>query len=148
MLEDRLQVAAELFNKGVVASLFVSGDDSSDSYHEVTVMAHWLEAHGVPPDKMVLDTVGRRTLLSMIHARRCGVERALVVTQRFHLPRALWLAKAVGIEAAGVAADCHLYNMFPLMKAQLREVAARVLAVLEVIAIMARRHSLRDSQRH
>ncbi|MCX7625774.1 MAG: YdcF family protein [Candidatus Sumerlaeaceae bacterium] len=133
ILEDRLQAALELYKGGRVEKVFVSGDDSPRSHREVTVMAKWLSDRGVPSSDMILDPVGRRTFLTMLNARRAGIRNAIVVTQGFHLPRALWLARSQGIVAIGVRADRRRYQTRVYARVWAREIGARVLAFIEAV---------------
>ncbi len=135
MLEDRLATALELYQLGLVKKLFLSGDDSQESHHEVTVMATWLRDHGVSADDMICDPHGCRTFLTMLHARECGIHSALIVTQRFHLPRALWLARCCGIDALGVPADRRHYPLGVVVRVELREMGARLLAIVEGLVV-------------
>lgn len=134
MLEDRLETALELYRDGSVEKLLVSGDDSLLSQREVTVMAKWLADRGIPTYSLVLDPSGKRTFLTMVNARRAGVRRALIVTQSFHLPRALWLAKSQGIEAVGIPADRRTYPKHLYLRVWTREIGARVVAFCEGLA--------------
>lgn len=109
-LTDRLQQALELVRTGKVAKVLLSGDHGSDDYDEPNTMRRWLVERGVPPQDVFLDHAGFSTYDTMARARRVfGVERAIVVTQRFHLPRALYTAAALGIEAAGAPCDQRTY---------------------------------------
>ncbi len=139
MLEDRLMTAASLYRAGCAKRLFVTGDDSPRSYHEVQVMAAYLIGTGVPEQSIVRDPHGTRTLQSMIHAHEAGIREAYIVTQSFHLPRAVWLARVVGIDAVGVSADRRRYARGPWLRARGREVLARLLAMLESLRILLRK---------
>lgn len=111
VLEHRLQCAKDLYNSGAVQSILVSGDHGSAHYDEVAAMSSWLVSHGVPTHDIVRDHAGFRTLDTMERAKRVfSVERALVCTQRFHLDRAVFLARRAGIEARGVVADRARYD--------------------------------------
>jgi SanA protein len=129
-LLDRLQTALELYENGTVAKVLVSGDHGRVEYDEVGAMRHWLLSQGVPESDIILDHAGFRTLDTMIRARKVfGVRRAVVCTQRFHLARAVFLARRAGIDAHGVAADrmrypAHYWNQF-------REALARPAAVVD-----------------
>ena len=105
VLAARAHAAAELFLSGKVQQIFISGDDSP--YHdEVTPTKKYLMQSGVPAENIVLDREGFDTFLSMYHARRLySITSAIVVTQDFHMPRALFLARGVGIDAVGLEAD-------------------------------------------
>jgi SanA protein len=130
-LEDRLQAALELYRSGRVKKLLVSGDHHAPEYDEVNAMQRWLRERGVPDADVFLDHAGIRTLDTMVRASRVfQVRDAIVCTQRYHLPRAVFLAREAGIDAIGVAADRHEYVKARLDAA--REFAARIRAFLDV----------------
>lgn len=105
MLEDRLRAALVLYQTGRCDKLLLSGAHHHDDYDEVGVMRRWLEDHGVPGDDLFLDHAGLRTLDSMVRAKQVfGVEQALVVSQDFHVPRAVYLGRSIGLDVIGVAA--------------------------------------------
>ncbi|MFC5752787.1 SanA/YdcF family protein [Actinomadura rugatobispora] len=102
-LAGRLDVAADLYRRGKVKVLLVSGDNRVKEYDEPTVMRDHLVKRGVPARRIVRDYAGRDTWDSCIRAKRVfGVERLTVVTQSFHLPRAVALCRAAGLDAWGV----------------------------------------------
>lgn len=105
MLADRIDAAVELYRRGKVRRLLMTGDNGQADYNEVEVMRRYAIARGVPPDRINLDHAGFRTYDSCYRARAIfGVTRAILVTQRYHLPRALYLANAFGIDAVGLKA--------------------------------------------
>ncbi|WP_367131660.1 vancomycin high temperature exclusion protein [Saccharothrix sp. HUAS TT1] len=105
-LAGRLDVAADLHRRGKVEVLLVSGDNSTTEYDEPSAMRAYLIGKGVPADVVVADYAGLDTWDSCTRAKRIfGVERATVVTQEFHLPRAVALCRSAGIEAFGVGHD-------------------------------------------
>jgi vancomycin permeability regulator SanA len=105
-LAGRLDVAADLYRRGKVKVLLVSGDNSRTSYDEPGAMRAYLVAKGVPGRVVVADYAGLDTWDSCARAHRIfGVSRVTVVTQEFHLPRAVALCRSVGIEAFGVGHD-------------------------------------------
>ncbi|MFE2755757.1 vancomycin high temperature exclusion protein [Actinosynnema sp. NPDC059335] len=105
-LAGRLDVAADLYRRGKVQVLLVSGDNSTTDYDEPTAMRTYLIGRGVPADVVVADYAGFDTWDSCTRAKRIfGVERATVVTQEFHLPRAVALCRSAGIDASGVGHD-------------------------------------------
>jgi SanA protein len=111
VLADRLDTALALYRAGRGKRLLLTGDGASPFYDETAAMKKYLAARGVPDEAMILDAGGVDTFSSMMRAREVyGVERAIVVTQAFHLPRAVWLARATGIDAAGEAADKRVYR--------------------------------------
>nr|WP_245679475.1 ElyC/SanA/YdcF family protein [Actinomadura hibisca] len=106
LLARRLDLAAELYRTGKVKVLLVSGDNRRHGYDEPTVMRDYLVRHGVPEGRVVRDFAGLDTWDSCARAKRIfKVERVTVVTQRFHLPRAVALCRAAGMEAYGVGDD-------------------------------------------
>ncbi|MFI9006685.1 vancomycin high temperature exclusion protein [Actinosynnema sp. NPDC053489] len=128
-LAGRLDVAADLYRRGKVEVLLVSGDNSSTDYDEPTAMRTYLIGRGVPAGDVVADYAGLDTWDSCTRAKRIfGVERATVVTQEFHLPRAVALCRSAGIEASGVGHDT---SDFPSVTAygEFREVFAAAKAM-------------------
>ncbi|HEX4812980.1 MAG TPA: ElyC/SanA/YdcF family protein [Nonomuraea sp.] len=106
MLARRLDLAAELYHAGKVRALLLSGDNSRTDHDEPTAMRDYLLARGVPEAVMVLDYAGFDTWDSCVRARTVfGAERVTVVTQVFHLPRAVTLCRTAGMEAFGVGDD-------------------------------------------
>ncbi|MFC5180632.1 SanA/YdcF family protein [Actinomadura harenae] len=103
LLARRLDLAAELYRRGKVKVLLVSGDNRVKEYDEPTTMRDYLMRAGIPKDRIVRDFAGLDTWDSCVRARTIfGVRRVTVVTQRFHLPRAVALCRAAGIDAYGV----------------------------------------------
>ncbi|WP_372451828.1 SanA/YdcF family protein [Catellatospora tritici] len=105
-LEARLAIAKELYDAGKVRAILVSGDHAEWSYDEPDTMRDWLVDRGVPADKVVLDHAGFDTYDSCQRAARIfGVQKAIVVTQSYHIARAVTLCRDAGIETDGVADD-------------------------------------------
>jgi len=102
-LAARLETALALYRAGRAGKVVVSGAARGD-YNEPRAMAAWLEARGVKADDIIADEGGHRTAATMKDAAATGVRSALVVTQGYHLPRALYLAGKAGIDASGVPA--------------------------------------------
>jgi SanA protein len=110
VLADRLATALALFKRGRVERFLVTGDHGAPGYDEVAAMQRYLLDAGVPASAVFLDHAGFRTLDSMVRAKAVfQVDGAVVVTQAFHLARAVYLARAQGIDAVGVAADRRRY---------------------------------------
>jgi vancomycin permeability regulator SanA len=106
MLATRLDIAAELYRAGRVRALLLSGDNSRPGYDEPSVMRDYLVARGLPSDVLVLDYAGFDTWDSCVRARDVfGIRRLTVVTQNFHLPRAVALCRTAGMDAFGVGDD-------------------------------------------
>ena len=127
----RIKAAAELFRAGKVRALIVSGDNGTVSYDEPTQMKLALVKLGVPEARIVCDYAGFRTLDSVVRAREVfGQSRMIFVSQHFHNARAIYLARAFGIDALGFdAADVAVAHS---VKTWFREKLARVKAVLDV----------------
>ncbi|WP_242613990.1 SanA/YdcF family protein [Actinomadura roseirufa] len=106
LLARRLDLAVDLYRRGKVKVVLVSGDNRVKGYDEPTVMRAYLMRKGVPERKIVRDFAGLETWDSCARAKRIfGVTRLTVVTQSFHLPRAVALCRAAGIQAWGVGDD-------------------------------------------
>ncbi|MFY1704260.1 SanA/YdcF family protein [Micromonospora sp. WMMA1923] len=102
-LAGRLAVAQRLLETGKVRAILVSGDNMNHDYNEPEAMRRWLVEQGVPAEKVVLDYAGYDTYDSCARAKRIfGVQQATVVTQTFHLPRAVTVCRRLGIDAVGV----------------------------------------------
>jgi SanA protein len=133
MLDDRVRAAAALYRDRRVAKVLVSGDHGRAGYDEVGTMRSELLRLGVPARDIFEDHAGFDTWDSMVRARKVfAVRSAIVVTQRFHLARALWLARRAGLRASGLAADARGYGAI-MRSLQAREVVARVKAVGDVV---------------
>lgn len=132
MLRDRIAVAAELYRDHKVDKVLASGDHSTVNYDEVNAMKRGLLAAGVPVQDIFTDHAGFDTWASVVRARKVfKVSSALIVTQDFHLPRAVWLARQAGLMAHGVSANLSGYGRQEQLS-QMREVLARVKAVADV----------------
>jgi len=111
VLADRVATAADLYQAGAVRVLLFSGDNRFVDYNEPQAMFEYAVRLGVPEDAIVLDYAGRRTYDSCYRARAIfGVDRAVVVTQRFHAPRALYLCDALGVDVVAAIADRQDYT--------------------------------------
>lgn len=133
----RLEAAAALFKAGRVRALIVSGDNGTREYDEPTEMKRMLVQMGVPESKIVCDHAGFRTLDSIVRARDVfGQSRFIVVSQRFHNERAIYLAQAAGVEAWGF--NAREVPVALSLKTFLREKLACVKAVLDVRVLRTR----------
>ena len=102
----------------------MSGDNGTESYNEVLAMKNYAISKGVPSEDIFCDHAGFSTYESMYRAKHVfGVERMIVVTQTYHLYRALYAANGLGIDAVGVESDLHTYGGQPMF--DLREIPAR-----------------------
>jgi SanA protein len=130
-LADRMDTAIDLYHAGKVNKLLLSGDNRVSDYNEPAAMAEYALARGVPRQDLILDYAGRRTYDSCYRARAIfGVERAVLITQAFHLPRALFTCDRLGLDAAGLVADRHRLFREPWYR--LRETAAMARAWFDV----------------
>jgi SanA protein len=110
MLADRLETGVQLYKLGKVGKLLVSGDHGTTHYDETNAMRRYVLARGVPPEDIFMDHAGFSTYDTMYRARDVfQVTSALIVTQQFHLDRAVYTARRLGIEATGVPADLQPY---------------------------------------
>jgi len=106
LLEDRAKTALELYKNGVVQKLLVSGDNRASSYNEVIPIREYIIAHSVPEEDVFTDFAGFNTYDSMYRAKKIfGAKNVLIVTQSFHLPRAVYAARQIGLNAYGVPAN-------------------------------------------
>lgn len=132
MLADRVRQAAALWHAGKVEKVLVSGDHHTWAYDEPDTMRKALVRSGVSPRDVFEDHAGFDTWATMVRARSIfGVRNAVVVTQGFHMPRALFLAHEAGIDATGLTADLHQWGTEG-EKSEVREVLSRVKAIADV----------------
>ena len=131
ILEDRVDTAIELYRARKVDRILVSGDNRHASYNEPKAMQEYLVTHAVAPQDVVVDYAGRSTYETCMRAKDVfGLQRAVLVSQGYHLPRALYIANNLGLDAVGMAGDLRLkpkadYQSF-------REWAAEVKAYLNL----------------
>lgn len=132
MLAARVEQASRLWHAGRVEKVLVSGDHGSWIYDEPDTMRKALVADGVAPEDVFEDHAGFDTWATMVRAREIfGVRDAVVITQGFHMPRALYLAGEAGIDATGLTADLRPWGSQG-RKSSVREVLSRVKAVADV----------------
>jgi vancomycin permeability regulator SanA len=132
-LAGRLDVAAELYGDGKAKAVLISGDAAGASGDEVAAMTVYLVAHGVPAERIVADGHGLDTYDTCARARQTyGITRALLVSQSFHLPRAVTLCRSLGVDADGVAAKCESCREITLWKNSARELFAYPKAAADV----------------
>lgn len=128
----RIEAAAELYISGRVRGVLVSGDNATRYYNEPISMQKDLMTLGVPAEHITLDYAGFRTLDSMIRAKEIfGLDQVIVVSQRFHAARAIFLARWFGIDARGFAAADPPHAGY--LRVRAREVFARAAAVLDIL---------------
>jgi SanA protein len=133
VLRDRVATAAELYFKGKVEKLLMSGDNIRDDYNEPGAMRDYAIDLGVPEEDIVLDYAGRRTYDTCYRAREIfHLRDVILVTQRFHLPRAIYLCNALEVSAVGVQADQREYRPRSSVFWSLRELVATIAALWDV----------------
>ncbi|OGC88362.1 hypothetical protein A2419_00715 [Candidatus Adlerbacteria bacterium RIFOXYC1_FULL_48_26] len=130
VMKERADRAATLYQSGVVSKILVTGDNSTLQYDEVYPVGKYLLALGVPQADIFLDYAGFDTYSSMYRARDVfGVSHMLIVTQQYHLPRAIFIARTLGVDAYGVDAsqegERYFYN-------SLREIPASLKAAFDI----------------
>lgn len=110
MLRDRLTVGVELYKEGAAPKLLMSGDHGRVNYNEVGAMKQYATDLGVPSEDVFMDHAGFSTYETMYRARDVfEAKRVIIVTQEYHLYRAIYDAKKLGLEAYGVSSDLHDY---------------------------------------
>jgi len=133
VLRDRVQTASELYFQGKVEKLLMSGDNSTMDYDEPTAMKNYALELGIPEKAIVLDYAGRRTYDTCYRAKEIfGLESAILVTQEFHLSRALYLCEKLGIESTGVNADQRVYLKRSIVFWNVRETLATLTALWDI----------------
>jgi SanA protein len=132
VLEDRVKAAADLFFAGKVETLLMSGT-TVGFYNETRAMRNYAMSLGVPNEAITQDYGGLRTYDTCYRALHVyGVQKAILITQSFHLPRALFICNALGLDAHGVSADLREYRKRSRLWWNLREIPATLVALWEV----------------
>lgn len=132
ILKDRIDAGFELFQKNKAKQFLLSGDHKTDDYNEVEAMSNYLIEKGVPKDKILLDHAGYDTYDSMYRSKAVfNISEAIVVTQEFHLPRTLFVAKNLDLNYIGFIAKTRVYK--PSLQLLFREKLANIKAVWEII---------------
>jgi vancomycin permeability regulator SanA len=125
ILKERMNVAAALFQAGKVERVLLSGDGRAVSFDETTVMETLAQESGIPRSVIVIDPVGYDTYSTCSHAHReYGITQAILVTQAFHLTRALLTCNQLGIDSVGVAAGQRNHDIKSVVVWNLREIPA------------------------
>ena len=134
MLADRVQAAVDLYKAGRVDKLLMTGDNSSADYNEVQAMQDYAEAQGVPINNIILDYAGFSTYESCYRAKEIfGITQAVLVTQNFHLARAVYTCRQLGVEAIGLGTpDWGKFRQKSMIRYSFREFLAVLKALWEV----------------
>jgi SanA protein len=131
ILADRLDAAIRLYRLGKVRKLLLSGDHGCHAYDEVNAMRRYAREQGVPPQDLFLDHAGFRTYDTLYRAREVfGVRAAVLVTNEFHLPRAIYTGRRFGLDVVGLSSDGRTYRSRHRNAA--REFLARSLAWYQI----------------
>ena len=132
ILKDRVLTALDLYRAKKVSKILLSGDHGTKEYDEVNAMKDFLLKEKVRPEDLFLDHAGFDTYDSVYRARDIfQVESMIVVTQEFHLVRAVYIARGLGIDAIGMTADRQQY--LGIVRYQIREIPARIKAFFDVV---------------
>ena len=124
MLRDRLNRSVDLYKNNAAPKLLMSGDHGKTNYNEVGTMKNFAVDSGIASEDVFMDHAGFSTYESIYRAKVIfGAEKIIIVSQEYHLYRALHIAESFGIEAYGVAADYHVYSGQAFR--EVREVLAR-----------------------
>ncbi len=136
VLIQRLDKAIELYDQRKVDKLLISGDDSGKYYNEVKAMKNYALAKNVDSNDIFLDHQGLRTFSSIYHSKHYfNANSVIIVTQEFHLSRALFLAEQIGLKAYGYAADHDHKSQKSFLN--IREFFARYLAIFDIARFYA-----------
>lgn len=132
ILKERIDTGFELFQQNKAKQFLLSGDHKTDDYNEVDAMSNYLIEKGVPRDKILLDHAGYDTYDSMYRSKAIfNISEAVVVTQEFHLPRTLFIAKNLDLNYVGYTAKTKFYK--PSNQLLFREKLANLKAIWEII---------------
>jgi SanA protein len=133
MLQDRVETAVQLYHAGRVQKILMSGDNRFEDYDEPGRMMDYAMSRGVPAEDIQPDYAGRRTYDTCYRAKAIfQLDSAVLVTQDFHLPRALFTCRNLGVEAVGVSADLRTYHPMSMRWSTAREFLATVRALVDV----------------
>jgi vancomycin permeability regulator SanA len=125
MLEDRIKVGVDVLDRTGADYILMSGDKSGEYYDEPAAMKKYAEGMGVDSSRILIDNKGFSTFESMTRVKEeYGFENVVVITQKYHLYRALYIAESSGIEAVGVVADLRPYRN--QLFREIREIFARI----------------------
>lgn len=134
MLQDRVETAVQLYQAGKVQKILMSGDNRFEDYDEPGHMMDYAINLGVPVEDIQPDYAGRRTYDTCYRAKAIfQLDSAVLVTQDFHLPRALFTCRNLGVEAVGVSANLRNYHPMSIRWSTTREFLATIRAVVDVV---------------
>lgn len=132
-LRDRIDGAIELYRAGKVQKIVMSGDNSSIYYNEPGAMANYAIEQGIPESDIVLDYAGRRTYDTCYRAKEIfGLDSVIITTQKYHLPRMVFLCEQFGLNTTGIPVKQSDYILNRYMLWNVREVLATLAAYLDI----------------
>jgi SanA protein len=133
ILQDRIETAVQLYRSGQVKKILMSGDNRFIEYNEPGSMREYALGLGVPAEDIVLDYAGRSTYDTCYRAKAIfQLENAILITQSFHLPRALYTCQILGLKVTGVAANNKTFHRSSILYWNLREIPATLNALWEL----------------
>lgn len=134
ILSDRLETAINLLKNSKTEILILSGSTDPHNYNEPQSMKNYVLSKGIEPSHLILDLKGNSTFDSLINLSKLeGLNEITIVSQRFHLPRSIWLAGILGLNAKGTPADNYKFSFFKTFSWYLREIFAIPLNILKFI---------------
>ena len=135
-LRDRIDGAIELYRAGKVQKILMSGDNSSIYYNEPGAMANYAIEQGIPESDIVLDYAGRRTYDTCYRAKEIfGLESVIITTQKYHLPRMVFLCEQLGLNTVGIPVEQSNYLLNRYILWNVREVLATLAAYLDIYVL-------------
>lgn len=133
VLKDRVMAGVELYEAGKIQYLLMSGDNRFEDYNEPMAMKNYAVELGVPEEVIFMDFAGRRTYDTCYRAKYIfGIDEAILITQKFHLPRSLFLATSFDMDVVGYASDIRIYRKSTKVYWQIREIPASFTAFWDV----------------
>ncbi|MBI9048288.1 MAG: YdcF family protein [Anaerolineaceae bacterium] len=133
VLKDRVMAGVELYEAGKIQYLLMSGDNRFEDYNEPLAMKNYAIELGIPEEVIFMDFAGRRTYDTCYRAKYIfGIDKAILITQKFHLPRAIFLATSFDMDVVGYASDIRVYRKSTMLYWNIREIPAAFTAFWDV----------------
>ena len=111
ILKDRLFTAAKVYNEGICRKVLLTGEHRDEDYSEIFSMKNWIMQYNIAEKDIILDGYGYCTYDSIFRAKdKLKINKAIISTNRYHLPRAIYIARRIGVEAYGIASDLRQYD--------------------------------------
>lgn len=131
ILQDRVETAIQLYQAKKTKRIIISWYNSEKYYKEVDAMLNYLKNRSIPEQDIIIDQSWVNTFNSIRNIHDSWFKKVGIITQNFHLPRALFLAKWVGVDAVGISSDRAVYNDIEIYEK--RELLAQIKAIFEII---------------